>query len=167
VGEDEPTIGGDETTERLGDGLAKGEDEATTAGELGFGAAGDDAGGAAGEAGDFGGGTAAEVGMVGRKERKRDGGYSSKIRMKRGAGVRMSSVRQCQTKGECQGHGTASFQAPSPRKDVGLRPTSTKIRSWGRDAGSFPSIAKWKEKPEKFQSIVVPPGPLDLGIGGQ
>ncbi|KAH9990059.1 hypothetical protein BJV77DRAFT_642083 [Russula vinacea] len=31
-------------------------------------------------------------------------------------------------------------QCPSPRKDLGLRPTSMKIRSWGRDAATCPSI---------------------------
>jgi hypothetical protein len=70
-------------------------------GELGFGAAGDDAGGAAGEAGDFAGGAAAEVDMVGRKEeRKREGKYLGKIRKNQGVGVRMTSLRRCQTKRE-------------------------------------------------------------------
>ena len=110
---------------------------------LGFGAAGDGAGGAAG---DFAGGAAADVGMVVAKRTEREKGVIYAGRG--GEGVRMTRVRRDDVRrrgdGRAWQHPPVSSccrcQCPSPRKDLGLRPTSMKIRSWGRDAATCPSI---------------------------
>ena len=66
----------------------------------------------------------------------------------RRAGVKMTRVRRDDVRR--RGNGRAwqdppvssccRCQCPSPRKDLGLRPTSMKIRSWGRNAAICQSI---------------------------
>ena len=116
----------------------------------GFGAAGV-AGGAAGV---FAGGAASDVAMVGRsREKERRDGREHK-RKAAGAGA-TRGARRCQTKEERQPRGP--IEAPSPRKDIGLRPNRDGLHpDVDGDNLSFLCIEKGKEKhPEKVPPFIV------------
>jgi hypothetical protein len=145
------SAGGGELAAGGGEPAAGGGELSAGGGELAAGGGGFGAAGVAGGvAGVFAGGAASDVAMVGRSREKEWGDGRELKRKAVGAGA-TRGARRCQTE-EGQPHG--SIDAPSPRKDIGLRPYSEGLRPELDE--SFPCIMyreRERKRPRKISPV--------------